>query len=75
MTDAICSDVPAMGDGSPSAQTFVGCDSHVVNLHGMNVDKQFINTLMDETRKRGAMDKLISDRAQVKISDKVKDML
>ena len=41
----------------------------------MKTDKEFINTLEDQIRKRGAMDKLISDRAQVEISEKVRDIL
>jgi hypothetical protein len=35
----------------------------------MSNDKQFINTLEDNIRYRGAMDKLISDRAQLEISN------
>ena len=41
----------------------------------MKFDKQFINTLEDNIRKRGAMDKLISDSAQSELSKRVKDML
>jgi len=41
----------------------------------MKSDKQFVDTLEDNIRKRGAMDKLISDSAQVEISNKVKDFL
>ena len=37
--------------------------------------KQFVNTLEDNIRKRGAMDKLISDSAKNEISHKVKDIL
>ena len=36
---------------------------------------QFVNTLEDNIRCRGAMSKLISDYAQVEISNKVKDIL
>ena len=41
----------------------------------MHSSKQFVNTWEDNIRFRGAMSKLISDYAQVKISDKVKDIL
>ena len=41
----------------------------------MQTEKQFGNTLQDNIRKRGAMDKLITDRAQSEISNKVKDIL
>ena len=38
-------------------------------------EKQFVSTLQDNIRKQGAMDKLITDRAQAEISTKVKDIL
>jgi hypothetical protein len=38
-------------------------------------DKEFVNTLEDNIRKRGAMDKLISDRANTKISKRTLDIL
>jgi RNase P subunit RPR2 len=41
----------------------------------MKSDKQFVNTLEDNIRRHGAPTKLISDRAQVAISAKVKDIL
>jgi hypothetical protein len=41
----------------------------------MKTDKQFINTLEDNIRHRGAPTKLISDSAKVEISQKVKDIL
>ena len=41
----------------------------------MKTDKQFVNILEDVIRQRGAMDKLISDRAQVEITGRVKDIL
>ena len=74
-TDTIYSDVPAIDGGETSAQLFIGCDSLNGAIHPLKSDKQFVNTLWDEIRKRGAMDKLVSDRAQVEISNKVKDIL
>ena len=41
----------------------------------MKSDRDFVNTLQDNIRKRGAMQKLISDRAQVEISNKVLDIM
>ena len=41
----------------------------------MRSGKQFINTLEDNIRRRGAMDKLISDSAKNEISHKVQDIL
>ena len=74
-TDTVYSDTPAIDDGAQSAQFFVGCESLVCDVYGMKTDKQFVNTLQDNIRRRGAMNKLISDRAQVEISKKVQDIL
>ena len=74
-TDTVYSDTPAIDDGAQSAQFFVGCDSLVCDVYGMKTDKQFVNTLQDNIRRRGAMNKLISNRAQVEISKKVQDIL
>jgi hypothetical protein len=41
----------------------------------MKFDSDFVMTLQDNIRERGAMDKLLSDRAKVEISNKVKDIL
>jgi hypothetical protein len=37
----------------------------------MKTEKQFVNTLEDNIRERGAMSRLLSDRAQVEISARV----
>ena len=37
--------------------------------------KQFVNTLEDNIRRRGAMDKLLSDSAKTEISNKIMDIL
>jgi len=74
-TDTVYADVPAVDDGSTSAQFFCGLDSQVCDAQGMKTDKQFINTLEDNIRKRGAPTRLVSDRAQVEISKKVLDIL
>ena len=59
------------------AQIFVGKDSLVSDGYPMQSSKQFVNTLEDRSSiiLRGAMSKLISDYAQVEISNKVNDIL
>ena len=56
------------------AQMFVGKDSLVSGVSPMNSYKQIVHTLEDN-RFRGAMSNLISDYAQVEISNKAKDIL
>ena len=41
----------------------------------MKTDHQFINAIEDTIRSHGAMDKLVSDQAQVEISNRVQDIL
>jgi len=47
----------------------------VCDIYGIKTDKQFVNTLEDNIHERGAPNKLISDRAQVEISERVQDIL
>ena len=74
-TDTVYSDTPAIGTGETMAQLFVGRETMVTDIYGMKTERQFVNTLQDVIRERGAMDKLLSDRAQVEISERVKDIL
>ncbi len=74
-TDTLYADVPAIDDGSKFAQIFVGRNTLVTDAYGMKSDKEFVNTLEDNIRQRGAMDLLISDRAQADVSNKVADIL
>jgi len=74
-TDTIFSDVPAVDDGSTCAQLFVGTESLVTDVYGMKSEKQFIHTLEDNIRERGAMKQLLSDSAAVEISKTVLDLL
>ena len=74
-TDTIFSDTPAVDDGSTMAQFFCGCDTLVCDAYGIKSTKQFINTLSDNIRKRGAMDTLISDGGKYEISKQVTDLL
>ena len=73
--DAVYCNTPAIDDGAASAQIFVGTKTFLTDAYGMKSDKQFASTLSDNIRQRGAMNKLISDRAQVEISNKVKEAL
>ena len=74
-TDTIFSDTPAVDDGSTMAQFFCGRDTLVCDAYGTKSTKQFINTLSDNIRKRGAMDTLISDGGKYEISKRVTDLL
>ena len=74
-TDTIFFDTPAVDSGVTSAQFFVGCESMVCDVYPMKTSKQFVRTLEDNIRDRGAMNQLISDSAQVEISNKVQDIL
>lgn len=73
--DIVYADVPAVDDGSTAAVIFVGVDTQVTDVYGIKTDRQFVNTLEDNIRERGAPNKLISDRAQVEISNKVLGIL
>ena len=74
-TDIVYSSTPAVDNGATSAAIFVGCDTMVCDVYSMKRDKEFINALEDNIRARGAMNKLVSDRAQVEISNAVKEIL
>ena len=74
-TDTTFSDTRAVVSGVKQAQVFVGRDSLVAGVYPMKSGKQFVNTLEDNTRRRGAMDKLLSDSAKTEISKKVMDIL
>ena len=74
-TDTVFSDVPAVDGGETCAQIFVGRDSLVVDVYGMKTEKQFVNTLQDNVRARGAPTRLLSDSAKVETSARVKDYL
>jgi len=75
-SDTIYAEVPAVcTNGHKAGQIFVGRKSLVIDLYSMGTTKEFVNTLEDQIRKRGAMDKLITDSARVEISGRVKDVL
>ena len=75
-TDTVYSSTPAIDDGSTAAQFFIGLISRYRSVHPMGKsDKAFVNSLMDEIRKRGAMNRLISDQAKSQLSARVLDVL
>ena len=75
-TDTIYAATPAIASGGmQAAQIFIGRVSLVIDIYGMKSTAEFVNTLEDVIRKRGAMDKLVSDGASVEISQRVLDIL
>ena len=60
-TDTVFSDTPEVDSGVKQAQVFVGRDTIVANAYLMKSGKHFVNTLEDNIRRRGALDKLLSD--------------
>jgi hypothetical protein len=74
-TDTVYSDTPAVDSGVTIAQLFVGLTSTVCDVYPMKTDSAFVQTFEDVIRRRGAPSKLVSDRAQVEISGRVKDIL
>ena len=74
-TDTVFSDTPAVDRGVKQVQVFVGRDTLVADAYPMKSGKQFVNILEDNIRRRGAMDKLLSDFAKTEISNKVMDFL
>ena len=64
-TDTVFSDRPAIDGGETCAHIFVGTETLVTDVYSMKFEKQFVNTLEDSICKRGAMSRLLSDRAQV----------
>jgi len=74
-TDTVHTDCPAIGTGQTAAQVFIGRKTHVIDIFGVRTDAEFVNTLLDVTRGRGAMDHLISDLAAAGLSTRIKDAL
>ena len=74
-TDTIFSSTPAIDNGSKLAQIYIGRESLITDIYPIRNEKQFVSTLQDNIRKRGAMNTLISDRAKVEISKQCHDIL
>ena len=73
--DTIFSNTAAINDGSTIAQFFVGKDTLVCDAYGIRSQKQFINTLYDNIKTRGAMNTIVTDGGKYEISKKVADLL
>ena len=71
----IYSDTPAVDSGVKVAQVFIGTKSLVTDVYPLKTDKQFVNTLIDNIIDRGAPTKLLSNQAQVQVSNKVHGLL
>ena len=56
-TDTVFSDTPAVDSGVKQAQVFVGRDTPVADAYPMKSGQQFVNTLEDNIRRRGAAPK------------------
>jgi septum formation inhibitor MinC len=74
-TNTIYSDTPAINCGVTSAQLFVGTKTHTADVYPIKSDKQFVNTLLDNITQCSAPTRLISNGAQVEISEHVKQVL
>ena len=73
--DTVFSDTPTVDSGVKQAQVFVGRDTLGADAYPMKSGKQFVNALEDNIKRRGAMDKLLSDFARSEISNKSMDIL
>jgi hypothetical protein len=74
-SDTVFSDTKAVDNGATCAQMFVGRKSLWADCYPMKTDKEFARTLLEDIRRRGAMDKIITDRAKAEISYKVIEIL
>jgi hypothetical protein len=66
--DTIYYNAPDIDGGETCAQIFVDMETLVTDGYGMKTEKQFVNTLEDNIRERGALSQFLSDRTQVEIS-------
>lgn len=75
-TDTVYAEEPAFySGGQKAAQIFIGRKSLFIDVYGMGSTSEFINTLLENIRKRGAPDLLITDSAKVETSERVLDVL
>ena len=74
-TDTTFSDTPAIDSGVTMAKIFVGIRTLITDVYPLKSQNQFVNTLEDNIRFRGAMTKLFSHYAKVEISNKIKDIV
>ena len=53
----------------------MGINTKMCDFYGVKSEGQFVSTLLDMIRKRGAMSSLISDQEKAQLSRRVKDVL
>ena len=58
-----------------AAQLFIGWKSLVTDVYGVRTNQQFASTLEDNIHQQGAMDKLVSDRAQAEVGNRAQQIL
>lgn len=77
VTDMVYFSVPQLHGGYTQAIFYCGVESLHAAIHGVKSGSstEFLGTLQEEVRKRGAMTKLISDRGSNLISKQVVDFL
>ena len=73
--DYVYTDVLDIDDGCMGAQIIVGTEAEVCGAQGLKSSKQFVNSREDNIWKRGAMDKLVSNRAQTEIGKHAHNIL
>ena len=74
-TDTLCSNTPAVDDGSTACQFFIGRISKFRTVVPLGKsDKNYPLALMEVIRKYGAMNRIISDGAKAELSSRVKDI-
>ena len=74
-TDMVYSDTPAIDNGCKLAQVCVGRHSYVADACAMESPGEFVHTLTDCIRRRGAMQVLSSDNGKHEVSNRVKEVL
>ena len=74
-TDPVYSNEPVIDDGSMAAQLFIGQKSLLTDVYGAKTDQQFVSTLEDNIHQQGAMDQLMSDRAQAEVGKHAQQIL
>ena len=74
-TDTVFSDTPAVDSGVRQTQVFVGRGTLVADAYPLKRGKQLVNTLDDNIRRQGAMNKLLRDSAKTELSNKIMDIL
>ena len=67
--------MPAFCSDETFTQIFVGWKTYLTDIYDLKSQKQFVNAFQDQIRKRGAMDCLLSNQAQVKILARVREIL